>query len=408
MHTKNQKSLSERGDQKTAFINGKPVEYSDEEELEKFKDNRDVRSIKTAKGKTLKEDPDQVFEKLRSVYQGESSNKYHGKILKRYASITDDYTDKEIIISKVIDVVGGFEEELKNQFPGASEVTQGEKNKIWALNGEDYERAHSMIEKQTGFEEGVDEVETLDQDTPTLNTKRVAAEVGKSLRDALREVGDELDRMTVQSTSRNKFMIYVKYKQEGVADLFGFYIHPETNKLHLTDEITDEPLIDIGVKPSGVPIIDHELLTQTLVGKFKTMNEGYDTPDGGDIEVGGDRMEQEDEIRRVFNYLDDLENNLKFAKKLTPGTPEQKKVFEKIQNLIKDLHKMGYTSEVRDLVRKYNTGTFDEDTKPTPYLQEVKLRENSYKYVLTLSKEDLKELIENKKISSGKILIKIK
>ena len=40
---------------KTAFINGQPTEYTDEKELKKFRDNPDVKSIKTAKGKKIKE-----------------------------------------------------------------------------------------------------------------------------------------------------------------------------------------------------------------------------------------------------------------------------------------------------------------------------------------------------------------
>ena len=47
------KQLSEAD--KTAFINGQPAEYSDEKELAKFKDNPDVKSIKTATGKKIKE-----------------------------------------------------------------------------------------------------------------------------------------------------------------------------------------------------------------------------------------------------------------------------------------------------------------------------------------------------------------
>ena len=39
----------------TAFINGKPVEYEKEDELKKYKDNSDIESIETAKGKKIKE-----------------------------------------------------------------------------------------------------------------------------------------------------------------------------------------------------------------------------------------------------------------------------------------------------------------------------------------------------------------
>jgi len=41
--------------EKTAFINGQPVEYEKEDELKKYKDNSDVKSIKTAQGKDIKE-----------------------------------------------------------------------------------------------------------------------------------------------------------------------------------------------------------------------------------------------------------------------------------------------------------------------------------------------------------------
>ena len=42
--------------EKTAFVNGQPTEYTDEKELQKFKDNQDVKSIKTAAGKKIKEE----------------------------------------------------------------------------------------------------------------------------------------------------------------------------------------------------------------------------------------------------------------------------------------------------------------------------------------------------------------
>ncbi len=47
--------LTEAGE-KTAFINNVPTEYRDPKDLEKFKDNPDVVSIKTASGKVVKED----------------------------------------------------------------------------------------------------------------------------------------------------------------------------------------------------------------------------------------------------------------------------------------------------------------------------------------------------------------
>jgi len=42
--------------EKTAFVNGQATEYTDEKELQKLKDNQDVKSIKTAGGKKIKEE----------------------------------------------------------------------------------------------------------------------------------------------------------------------------------------------------------------------------------------------------------------------------------------------------------------------------------------------------------------
>jgi len=48
-------ALTEAGE-KTAFIDGNAIEYKDEKELNKFKDNQDVKSIKTGSGKKIKEE----------------------------------------------------------------------------------------------------------------------------------------------------------------------------------------------------------------------------------------------------------------------------------------------------------------------------------------------------------------
>lgn len=50
----NKLTILEYGE-KTAFINGKPTEYTDEKELTKLKDNQDIESITTASGRKLKE-----------------------------------------------------------------------------------------------------------------------------------------------------------------------------------------------------------------------------------------------------------------------------------------------------------------------------------------------------------------
>jgi len=52
--------------EKTAFVNNRAIEYEDEEELTKLKNNSDVESIKTAKGKRIKE----LLDLNETLYEG--------------------------------------------------------------------------------------------------------------------------------------------------------------------------------------------------------------------------------------------------------------------------------------------------------------------------------------------------
>lgn len=52
--------------EKTAFVNNRAVEYEDEEELTKLKNNSDIESIKTAKGKKIKE----LLDLNEELYEG--------------------------------------------------------------------------------------------------------------------------------------------------------------------------------------------------------------------------------------------------------------------------------------------------------------------------------------------------
>jgi hypothetical protein len=48
-------TLNEAGE-KTAFVNGKAIDYKDESELNSIKDNSDIKTITTASGKKIKEE----------------------------------------------------------------------------------------------------------------------------------------------------------------------------------------------------------------------------------------------------------------------------------------------------------------------------------------------------------------
>ena len=67
--------LSEAGE-KTAFIDGNAIEYKQESELNKLKDNSDITSIKTASGKKIKEvtisEKEDEEEKVDSYYKADT------------------------------------------------------------------------------------------------------------------------------------------------------------------------------------------------------------------------------------------------------------------------------------------------------------------------------------------------
>ena len=69
------------------------------------------------------------------------------------------------------------------------------------------------------------------------------------------------------------YKIKVLYKN-GSSDEFSFYISNE--KLHLVDFSFDKELYDVGVKPSGEPIVHVDVLSNALINHFKeTVAEEY-------------------------------------------------------------------------------------------------------------------------------------
>ena len=101
-------------------------------------------------------------------------------------------------------------------------------------------------------------------------TKSIAKEVGKALIGALRDAGDEIETIKVIRLQENTFDVFVKYKNE-FEDEFTFDIR--NDKLHLVDFSFDKELVDVGVKPSGEPIINVDVLKNELLKHFKSINE---------------------------------------------------------------------------------------------------------------------------------------
>jgi hypothetical protein len=103
-------------------------------------------------------------------------------------------------------------------------------------------------------------------------TTQIAQIVGKSLGKALIKLGDELARLKAIRIEPNAFDVYVEYKGGRTGDdEFSFYIN--NNSLHLVDFTFDKKLVEIGVKPSGDPIINKDVLINELLKHFKSLNE---------------------------------------------------------------------------------------------------------------------------------------
>ena len=104
-------------------------------------------------------------------------------------------------------------------------------------------------------------------------TKAIAKKVGKAVAMALKSVGDAVTSMKAIRVEENSFEIKVLYKN-GSSDEFSFYISNE--KLHLNDFTFDKELVDVGVKPSGEPIVHIDVLANALINHFKeTVAEEY-------------------------------------------------------------------------------------------------------------------------------------
>ena len=75
------KTLKESGE-KTAFVNSKAVQYTDEKELQDLKDNPDVKTISTASGKKIKEQVAEDYTKEETIAVGKAVAKSLLKVLR--------------------------------------------------------------------------------------------------------------------------------------------------------------------------------------------------------------------------------------------------------------------------------------------------------------------------------------
>jgi len=139
-------------------------------------------------------------------------------------------------------------------------------------------------------------------------TKAIAKEVGKAIIKALRDLGDEIDKISAKDIEPNSFEIYVRYKNDS-DDQFSFYIKEDT--LHLVDFSFDKELVDIGVKPSGEAIVHVDHLANELKKHFKSLGEGMSDQEFADAKEK-ERLEkhpERDMIKKIQALIQNANKN---------------------------------------------------------------------------------------------------
>ena len=119
----------------------------------------------------------------------------------------------------------------------------------------------------------VDGEEIKEEDGVTFSideTKAIAKKVGKAVAMSLKALGDAVRTMRATHIEENSFDIEVEYKNNK-DDAFAFHIVGD--KLHLADFTFDKELVDVGVKPSGEPIVQVDVLSNELQKHFKSLSE---------------------------------------------------------------------------------------------------------------------------------------
>ena len=128
----------------------------------------------------------------------------------------------------------------------------------------------------------VDKLDEGEEQMFDLNqTKLLAKEVAKAVIGGLKDLGDEVSRAVIKNVEPCDFTIYVEYK-DGDDDEFVFYC--KGDKLHLIDFTFDKEICEVGVKPSGEPILQVDVCKSALKTHWKSMNELHEGLSKDEIE----------------------------------------------------------------------------------------------------------------------------
>ena len=102
-------------------------------------------------------------------------------------------------------------------------------------------------------------------------TAQAAVIVGKATAKALVAAGEELASMKVIRIQPNSFDVKAVFKGEKGEDEYSFYI--SNNKLNIADLNSNKEIADVGVQPSGGPLVNGDIVSNELQKHFRSLSE---------------------------------------------------------------------------------------------------------------------------------------
>jgi len=140
-----------------------------------------------------------------------------------------------------------------------------------------------------------------------VEIKKIAGEVGKALNLALEEIGEEVTSMRVKNIEGDpkggSFELLTDYKNNPDGDQFSFYVSGK--ELHLTDFTFDKVIGEVGVLPSGKPVVNKDIIKNNLVKHFRSQyleeKKGKDTDGDGDVDSDDYLAARDQAIKKSMN-----------------------------------------------------------------------------------------------------------